>query len=125
MCPPSLSQFGKLRLGAKSDILYCLESIIELDSTVSGPDTDVTILDGAVVVNFHKPLEVKTFDEYALKVFLPYVEHQLQHASRVDIVWDQFLENSLKCQARNKFGKGIRRRVDAATSTLGNWQQFL
>ena len=72
---PSLSQLGKLRLGAKSDIFHCLESIIELDSTVSGPDTDVTILDGAVVVNFLKPLEVKTFEEYALKVFLPYVEH--------------------------------------------------
>ena len=61
LCLPSLSQLGKLRLGAKFDILHCLESIIELDSTVSGPDTDVTILDGAVVVNFLKPLEVKTF----------------------------------------------------------------
>ena len=91
---------------------------------MSGQDTDVTILDGAVVVNFLKPLEVKTFEEYALKVFLPYVEHQLQHASRVDIVWDQYLENSLMCRARNKRGKGIRRRVDAATSIPGNWQQF-
>ena len=82
---PRHCQFGKLRLGAKSDILHCLESFIELDSTVSGPDTDVTILDGAVVVNFLKSLEVKTFEEYALNVFLPCVEHQLQHASRVDI----------------------------------------
>ena len=85
MCPPSLSQFGKLRLGAKSAILHCPESIIELDSTVSGPDTDVTILNGAVVVNFLKSLEVKTFEEFALKVFLPYVEHQLQHDSRVEL----------------------------------------
>ena len=56
---------------------------------------------------------------------MPYVEHQLQHASQVDIVWDQYLENSLKCQARNKHGKGIRRRVDVATCIPGNWLQFL
>ena len=35
------------------------------------------------------------------------------------------MENSLKCQARNKRGKGIRRRVDAATSIPHNWQQVL
>ncbi len=125
VCSPSLSQFGKQRLGAKSDLFHCLESIVELDPTQSGPDTDIAILDGAAAVNFLKPLDVKTFEEYALKVFLPCVEHQLQHASRVDIVWDQYLENSLKCQSRSKCGKGIRRRVDAATNIPGNWQQFL
>ena len=123
-CVPRHCQFGKLRLETKYDILHCLESIIELDSTVSGPDTDVTILDRAVVVNFLKPLVVKTFEENALNVFLPYIEHQLQHASRIDIGWDQNLENSLKCQARNKRGNGIRRKVDAATSILGIWQQL-
>ena len=76
-CPPSLSQHGKLRLGTKSDLLHCLESTAELECTPSPPITDVTILDGAVVVNFLRPLGAKTFDDYALKVFLPYIKGQL------------------------------------------------
>ena len=56
---------------------------------------------------------------------MPYTKRQLQHASRVDIVWDQYFENSLKYHARNKHGKGIRRRVDAATNLPDNWQKNL
>ena len=81
------------------------------DDAPSRPHTDVTILDGAVVVNYLKPLAAKTLDDYAVKV--------------LDIVWDQYRENSLKSQTRNKRGKGIRRRVDASTSLPGNWQEFL
>ncbi len=77
---PSLSQRGKLRLGTKSNLLHCLESTVELECTPSPLITDVTILDGAVVVNFIKPLGAKTFDDYVLKVFLPYIKGQLQHA---------------------------------------------
>jgi len=43
----------------------------------------------------------------------------------VDIVWDQYLENSLKSETRKRRGKGIRRRVEGNTSLPGNWQQFL
>ena len=125
-CPPSLSQHGKQRLGTKSDLLHCLQSTTELNcSTPSVPVTDVTILDGAAVINFLNPLDAKTFDDYALKVFLPSIKSQLQHASRVDIVWDQYFENSLKYHARNNHGKGIKRRVDAATNLPDNWQFFL
>ena len=124
-CPPSISQLGKLRLGTKSDLLVCLESCAEVRGDGPKPDTDVTILDGAVLVNFLKPVAAKTFDDYALKVFLPYIQGHLQRACRVDIVWDQYCNNSLKSQARDKRGKGIRRRVDGSTVLPGNWQQFL
>ena len=43
----------------------------------------------------------------------------------VDIVWDQYLENSIKSQVREKRGKGIRRRVKASTTLPRNWQQVL
>ena len=52
-CPPSLFQLGKLRLGTKSDLLHCLESTLEIEGGT--PITDVTILDGAVVVNLVSP----------------------------------------------------------------------
>ncbi len=123
VCPPSLSNFGKLRQGTKADILSCLENCTELTS--SQPNIDVIILDGAVVVNFLKPVAVRTFENYAVKVFLPYINAKLWQVSRLDIVCDQYPENSLKSQARNKRGKGIRKRVDRSTYMPKNWQQFL
>ena len=97
--PPSLSNFGKLRHGTKADLLSCLKNYSK--SAPLQPDAEVAILDGAVVVNFLQPLAAKTFHDYAVKVFLPYIEKQLQQVSRVDIVWDQYIQNSLKSQARS------------------------
>ncbi len=83
------------------------------------------ILDGAVVVNFLQPFAVKTFNDYAVKIFLPYIEKRLECYSRVDIVWYQYISNSLKSQTKSKRGKGLRRRVEASNSLPKNWQQFL
>ncbi|CAG2257301.1 unnamed protein product [Mytilus edulis] len=72
--PPSLSQNGTIRLGTKADLLSkCLERLT--------PPTDVkpvvssVILDGSAVVNMLKPVNIKSFNEYALKVFIPYIQH--------------------------------------------------
>ena len=124
-CPPSLSQHGKLRLGTKADLLPCLENLIEQNDNLPALHPDVIILDGAAVVNFLKPHVSSTFDDYAHKVFLPYVLSQVNRANRVDIVWDRYFNNSLKSQTRSKRGKGIRRRVEASSSLPGNWQEFL
>ena len=122
-CPPSLSQDGKLRQGKKSDLLDCLTSSVEC--SIDAPDSDAIILDGAALVNMLKPVVCTTFNDYAEKVFLPYIEKQLERADRVDIVWDQYLENSLKSETRKRRGKGIRRRVQGNNNLPGNWQQFL
>lgn len=122
-CPPSLSHLGKLRQGTKADLLSCLAKRIQL--APSQPNTDVCILDGAAVVNFLKLRAAKTFDDYANEVFIPYIKEKLEGARRVDVVWDQYPQNSLKSQTRNKPGKRIRRRVEASTSIPENWQQFL
>ena len=45
------------------------------------------ILDGAAVVNFLSTDSLKTFAEYADKVFIPFLLQQLQQACRVDCVW--------------------------------------
>ena len=50
-CPPPLSQLGKLRSATKASILGCLESNCAA-ARGEAPRADVTILDGAVVVNF-------------------------------------------------------------------------
>ena len=94
-CPPSLSQLSKLRLGTKADLMGSGLESCTTDVRHDAPDIDVIIIDGTVVVNFLKPVAAKTFDEYALKVFLPYIQSQLHHVCRADIVWDQYIENSL------------------------------
>lgn len=67
--PPSLSDYGKLRLpGTKSELLHCIEP-------KSYPDEphryDCKVFDGAVIVHCLPTTDDSTFDEYALKIFIP------------------------------------------------------
>ncbi|KAH3847816.1 hypothetical protein DPMN_090148 [Dreissena polymorpha] len=72
-----------------------------------------------------KPIFCKTFEDYAKDVFLPYIDNQLKTCSRVDVVWDEYREDSMKASTCGKHGKGIRRRVQADSAIPGNWESFL
>ena len=102
-CPPALSDGGRLCLGSKSDLLVCLEGQAEPQS--EAPTVTAVVLDGAVIVQMLKPGTAKTFDEYAQQVFIPYVVRQLQHVSRLDLVWDSYRADSLKASTREQRGK--------------------
>ncbi len=69
----------------------------------------------------------KTFKEDTRQQVLPYVTSQLQYTSRVDVVCDEYLTDSLKADTRKKRGtcKGVRRRVDPPSSIPGNCLAFL
>ena len=67
----------------------------------------------------------KTFLDFANQQFLPYIKSHLQHANRVDIIWDRYFPDSLKTETRLKRGKGGNRRVEPATRVPGNWYEFL
>ena len=71
-----------------------------------------------------KPGAAKTFHDYG-QIFIRYITCQLQHATRLDIVWDLYLQDSLKATARTKRGKGLRRRVDPSNCLPRNWGAFL
>ena len=62
---------------------------------VANPRVEVIILDGAAITNMLAPGGTKTFSDYATHVFLPYITSQLQHAIRVDVVWDEYMPDSL------------------------------
>ena len=83
------------------------------------------IIDAAAIVNMIKPGVEKTFAGYAEKSFLPFIEAQLRHADRVDIVWDKYIENSLKAITRSHRGTGVRRRVAPTNQLPRNWSCFL
>ena len=76
------------------------------------------ILDGAAVVYYLETKGIVTFDEYADQVFVPHIKKQLENSRRVDIVWDTYvIPNSIKESTREKQGKGVRRRLQATTSS--------
>jgi len=72
-----------------------------------------------------QPGAAKTFLDYAQQVFSPYILSQLQHVRRVDIVWDEYLSESLKADTRSKRGKGVRRHIDPSIDIPGKWPEFL
>ena len=121
--PPSLSNFGELHLpSAKSDLLTCLK---EPDNLHPPHSYDCQILDGAAVVHFVRPTGNATFGDYADTTFIPYIDQQLNHAKRVDIVWDAYHPNSLKAVTRQKRGEGVRRKVSEQVKLPRNWGDFL
>ena len=72
--PPSLSTYGDIRTGTKSDILQCLEKVSP--SQNDRPDVDMLLSDKAVTANMLRPRAVKTFHEYSHQVFLPFLKYQ-------------------------------------------------
>ena len=120
--PPSLSDGGKLRPGKKSDLLNMLAQ----DKHEDPPeDLDVKLLDGAAVVHLLPTTNMVTFDQYANQVFIPYILRQVENCKRFDVVWDTYVPNSIKESAREKRGKGIRRKVAGKNKLPGNWADFL
>ena len=87
----------------KSDLLICLKDLSEAQS--ESPVTSSIILDGAVIVQMLKPATVKYFAEYASQSFIAYIFSQLQDASRVDLVWNRYIEDSRKTQPEQSVGK--------------------
>ena len=65
--PSSLSDGGRIRQGSKSDLIPCIEKMIETDEK---PAPSVLILDGVAIVQMLKPRLSKTFLEYSENIFL-------------------------------------------------------
>ena len=87
---------------------------------------DCILLDGAVIVHYLSTKTVSTFNEYADKVFIPYIIKQLRDSTRVDIVWDTYLLDSLKESTREKRGKGVRKKFQVKlNSQAAGWTSFM
>ncbi|CAC5403759.1 unnamed protein product [Mytilus coruscus] len=121
--PPSLSQFGELRHGSKSDLLVQLERIT--DSVNEAPTVDALVIDGAALINMLKPRGSKTCEGYYKDIVVPYIRGQLLSVRRIDMVWDEYIQDSFKASERSRRGKGIRRRVLPDSKVPGNWEAFL
>ena len=91
----------------------------------ANPQVTAKILDGAVIVQMLSPRNSQTFEDHSETVFMPYIDQQLEHADRIDIVWDVYTQGSLKAATRESRGKGVRRRVELSSKMPSNWKSFL
>eukprot|EP00734_Pompholyxophrys_sp_LG126_P000119 Pompholyxophrys_sp_v1_NODE_11_length_5290_cov_18.520778.p1 type:complete len:404 gc:universal NODE_11_length_5290_cov_18.520778:3057-4268(+) len=122
--PPSISYNDNIRLGTKSDLLDCIDfygaSSCELPS-----EFDCSIFDGPVLLHTLSSSVAVVFDDYATRVFIPFFERELKRSSRVDVVWDVYLPESLKESTQEKRGKGTRRKVSEQTKMPRDFAKFL
>ena len=58
-------------------------------------------------------------------MFVPFVHSKLQQTTRVDIVWDTYIPDTLKATTREKRGKGTRKQVMPSTLIPKNCSDFL
>ena len=108
--------------------MECLEAVVP--KSESAPDVNVKIVDGAALVHILDPkksqVSVKTFHDYAQNVFLPYIECMLQDVFPIYVVWDTYVEDSLKAQTRMNRGSGNHLRVSNSTNIPAvDWKSFL
>ena len=100
----------------------------EISQPSESPPVDVKIFDGPAIVNMVMPCTSKTFTEYALDEFLPYLQRQSGNAKRVDVVWDRYFKDSLKGNTHINRGVGVRRKVTPGGPggvIPNNWSTFL
>ena len=73
--PPSISEYGKLRFGKKSDLL----NLLQVETQPNPPPLfDVIAIDGAALVHMLPTATITTFDQYAELVFIPNLAGQLE-----------------------------------------------
>ena len=127
--PPSLASNNIMHQNTKSELVPCLETLVEPNHDV--PNVDVRIVDGAAFVHSLDPKKsrtttIRTFHDYSLHVFLPYISELLRDVIRVDVVWDVYRRDSLKAQAHQSRGTaGSQMRIANSTSIPMNWTNFL
>ena len=120
-----MSEYEKLRKGTKSDLIKCLSISKDQFEEEAQADFDCTIFDGAVLVHTLPVGPVSTFEDYAEKVFLGFLQRELEKVRRIDVVWDRYLPRSIKESTREKRGSGVRRKVCPKTKIPAKWMDFL
>lgn len=122
---------GKLRCtSSKSDLSHILqENAVQNQAPLNHSQT-CTIVDGmAAIQSMGNRSGAKTFEEWC-DMFLKYaVSHFSDRCSRFDVVFDRYLENSIKggtrAKRKSRKEKGTKRNVDCTEQKIGNWDRFI
>ena len=105
--PPAISENEKLRkCNIKSDFLGCVKEIHE--PSRANPTVECSVIDGAAFVNAHQPRTSKNFEEHCEREIKQNISYTLEHASRVDLVFNMYRDITTKGAARAGRGKCVR-----------------
>ena len=122
---------GSLREASrKADLSKILqENVCQSQPPISQSET-CTIVDGMVAVqSLANASGVKTFGEWCDKFSAYVTSHFSDQCTRVDVVFDRYLPNSIKGGTRTKRkgskSKGIRRNVESREQRIGDWGRFI
>ena len=122
---------GSLReASGKSDLSKILqENVCQSQAPISQNET-CTITDGmAAIQSLANASAAKTFGEWCDKFSAYVTSHFSDKCTRVDVVFDRYLKNSIKegTRSKRKGGKsrGIRRNVESREQRIGDWNRFI
>ena len=72
-----------------------------LDQSGEHPNVFVAnVIDGTASVHLLPTTALARFDEYADLVFILHLVRQLEKCSRLDLVWDTYIQDSIKASTR-------------------------
>ena len=103
-CPLSIRTDGELYKGTKSDIVSILKDVCKTQLYDIQPKTNFLLIYGAMFVHANL-LATETFFEYS-KSFTIKIEKRTKKQFRVDIIFDQYNDESLKSHTGNIRGDG-------------------
>ena len=123
--PPALSINGKLRFGTKSDILVLLLEHQQSSFHIYPPGIQSIIFDGPAFVQAMKlPENVTTFIAFK-KQFWYKILKRSRNISTIHVMFDQYLDNSLKESARINRGTSVAVEFSPNTVLPKKWHDFL
>jgi hypothetical protein len=131
--PVPLSMFteeGLIATCNKSDYMHKLEELVPGDGIAAVDLCDTIIFDGhAIIQALSTPnIIVKATFKYMADAFMSHIMSHSKNIASLHVVFDRYLDNSIKCQTREKRGANHMTQVyhielDIAVPT--NWKLFL
>lgn len=114
----------------KSDLSKILQQNVSQSERLVRQSETRSIIDGMATVQSQiNASGAKTFGEWCEKFSAYITSHFSENCTRVDVVFDRYLPNSIKAGTRKKRkggkGEGIRRNVESQEQRIGDWGRLL
>ena len=121
---------GSVREAGKSDLGTILQgNVCKSQMPISRSQTCTTIDGMAAVQSLANSSGAKTFGEWSDRFLRHVTSHFSESCTRVDVLFDRYVKNSIKGGTRDKSkekkGTRIRRNVDNRDQRIGNWERFI
>ena len=119
-----------LREAGMSDLGTILQgNLCKSQMPISKSQTCTIVVGMAAVQSLAKSSGAKTFGKWSDRFLRQVTSHLSDSCTRVDVLFDRYVKNSIKGGTRDKRkekkSRGIRRNVDNRDQRIGNWERFI